>query len=340
MVRRVDCNGPGLTRRRAGKGFTYLDERGRRIQDPAVVERIKALAIPPAWEDVWICADVDGHIQATGVDVKGRRQYRYHGEWTERRSRQKHDRILRFAERLPDVRRAVSRDLALEGMPKRRVLACAVRLLELGCFRVGGELYAATNGSYGLATLRKEHVQVKGREVWFDYDAKSGQRLDRCVVDDDVRDVVLTLRRRRSPADAELFAYKGDDGRWVDVRSDDINEYIHELAGEEFSAKDFRTWVGTVLAAVELAEQAGEDLGSEAQRKRAVKSVVDDVAAHLGNTPAVARSAYIDPRVIDGFVADDVAEGALRTKSLPKLEAEVLDLISRRSNRRGKRPTR
>ena len=334
MVRKVDCNGPGLTRRRAGKGFTYLDERGRRIQDPAVVDRIKALAIPPAWEDVWICADVDGHIQATGVDARGRRQYRYHDDWTERRNRQKHDRILRFAERLPDVRRAVSADLALEGMPKRRVLACAVRLLELGCFRVGGELYAATNGTYGLATLRKDHVQVKGREVWFDYDAKSGQRLDRCVVDDDVRDVVVALRRRRSPKDAELFAYKDDDGRWVDVRSDDINDYVHELAGDEFSAKDFRTWVGTVLAAVELAEQAGEDLGSEAERKRAVKRVVDDVAAHLGNTPAVARSAYIDPRVIERFDDGDTIANALDTDDIEDIERAVTRLL-RRAERNG-----
>jgi DNA topoisomerase IB len=328
MVRRVDCNGAGITRRRQGRGFSYRSARGTRIRDRRVLERIRALAIPPAWEDVWICPDPDGHIQATGVDVKGRRQYRYHDGWTKRRARHKHDRILRFAQRLPELRKRVRRDLALDGMPRERVLAAAVRLLELGCFRVGGEPYASTNGSYGLATLRKDHVRVQGRFVCFDFDAKSGQHLARRIVDDDVREVVLALRRRHTSADAELFAYRDGD-RWVDVRSDDINGYIQDAIGEDFSSKDFRTWVATVLAAIELAEVDQEDLTSEAARKRVVREVVRDVAQHLGNTAAVARSAYIDPRVVERFEEDDTIADALGTKRLRRLEDEVLDLIAR-----------
>jgi DNA topoisomerase IB len=342
-VREIDCNGPGMRRRRAGKGFTYLDEDGERIDAPDVVERIRSLAIPPAWEDVWICSDPDGHIQATGVDAKGRRQYRYHDAWRAKRDRAKHDRILRFAERLPVLREQVAHDIVLDGMPRERVLACAVRLLELGFFRIGGEAYAEENDTYGLATLRKDHVRVRADTLEFDYDAKSGQRRFCQVVDSDVRAVVTTLRRRRSPADAELLAYK--DGRdWVDVRSVDINEYLQEHIGDEFTAKDFRTWVGTVLAAAGLAAQ--EDApGSETARKRVVAEVVRDVADHLGNTPAVARSAYIDPRVVERFEADDTIDDALAEVDLDELgqgipeelEVAVLDLIDRARRRREKR---
>jgi DNA topoisomerase I len=329
MVRRVDCNGDGIARRRRGRGFSYVDARGRAVRNQKVLERIKALAIPPAWEDVWICPDADGHIQATGVDVKGRRQYRYHDGWTQRRSKRKHDRIVRFAHQLPKLRRRVRRDLELEGMPKDKVLACAVRLLELGCFRVGGEAYAATNGSYGLATLRKDHVKVDGPFVCFDFDAKSGQHLSRRIVDDRVREIVLALRRRRSGSDAELFAYRDEDDQWVDVRSEDINAYVQDAIGDEFTSKDFRTWVATVLAAIELAEAAQEDLTSVTARRKVVREVVSDVAAHLGNTPAVARSAYIDPRVVERFEQDDTVADALGTTRLRRIESEVLDVIGR-----------
>ena len=291
-LREVDCNGPGIRRLRAGKGFSYREADGTRITDDEVIGRIRSLAIPPAWEDVWICSDPTGHIQATGLDAKGRRQYRYHDEWRAARDREKHDRILRFAQRLPGLREQVAHDIALDGMPRERVLACAVRLLELGFFRVGGEAYAEENDTYGLATLRKQHVRVRGQLLEFDYDAKSGQRRQCQVADDEVRAVITTLRRRRGPADAELLAYKVDRD-WVDVKSSDINGYVQEHLGDEFSAKDFRTWVGTVLAAVGLANEDGGE--SETSRKRAVASVAKDVAEHLGNTPAVARSAYIDP---------------------------------------------
>lgn len=341
-VKEIDCNGPGIRRRRAGRGFSYLEEDGTRIGDDEVVERIRSLAIPPAWEDVWICSDPAGHIQATGIDAKGRRQYRYHDEWRAERDREKHDRVLHFAKRLPELRAQVEADLAQEGMPRERVLACAVRLLELGFFRIGGEVYAEDNDTYGLATLQKGHVRVRGDTVVFDYDAKSGQRRVCEVADPEVREVVLALRRRRAPAEEELLAFKDADGRWVDVHSQDINGYVQEAIGDEFSAKDFRTWVGTVLAAAGLAAQDPED--SEASRRRAVASVVRDVAEHLGNTPAVARSAYIDPRVVERFERDDTVvdvledrdEGDLEARMPPELEEAVLGLIerARRARRR------
>jgi len=340
-VREVDCNGPGMRRRRAGKGFTYLDEDGERITDQDVVERVRSLAIPPAWEDVWICSDPDGHIQATGVDAKGRRQYRYHDEWRAARDREKHDRVLRFAEQLPALREQVAIDIVRDGMPKERVLACAVRLLELGFFRIGGEAYAEENDTYGLATLRKHHVRIRRDSLEFDYDAKSGQHRWCQVVDPEVRAVIVTLRRRREPADVELLAYR-DGRRWVDIKSTDINGYIQEHIGEDFTAKDFRTWVGTVLAAAGLATQ--ESVESETATKRVVAEVVKDVAEHLGNTPAVARSAYIDPRVVERFEAEDTVVDVLEDVDVedleqgipPELEEAVLELIGRARRRRTK----
>jgi len=341
-VRQVDCNGPGIRRRRAGKGWYLLDQQGTRIDDEDVRARVARLAIPPAWTDVWICSDPHGHIQATGVDAKGRRQYRYHDEWREARDREKHDRMLRFARRLPELRAVVDAHLALDGMPKEKVLAAAVRLLELGFFRIGGEEYAEENDTYGLATLQKGHVQVRGDKLLFDYDAKSGQRRV-CEVDDPiVRDVVRTLRRRRAPADAELLAYKDSAKGWVDIKSSDINAYLRDHIGDEFTAKDFRTWVGTVLAAAFLA--AAEPGDSERARRRAVASVVKDVAEHLGNTPAVARSAYIDPRVVERFerddtvadVLEDLDEDDLEGGVPEELEQAVLELIEREKRARAR----
>ena len=331
-VREVDCNGAGIRRRRAGRGFTYWDG-DERVTDGDTLERIRQLAIPPAWDDVWICSDPLGHIQATGLDGRGRRQYRYHDAWHEARAKEKFDRVVRFAKRLPELRAVVARDLRRSGMPRERVLACAVRLLEVGSFRVGGEAYAEENGSYGLATLRKDHVKVKGKVLWFDYEAKSGQHLQRAVVDDDVREVVVALRRRRAPKDGELFAYKDDDGRWVDLRSQDINDYVKEHLGEEFSAKDFRTWVGTVLTAVALADE--ERPASESGRRRVVKRTAEAVAGHLGNTPAVARSAYIDPRVIERFDDGDTIAHALDTDDVEEIERAVRRLV-RRAERQGR----
>ena len=322
----VDCNAPGISRRGAGRGFSYRDEDGSKIDDPDVLERIRSLAVPPAWTDVWICSDPLGHIQATGLDAKGRRQYRYHELWQEERAAEKFDRILRFAKRLPALRDQIEHDLALDGMPRERVLACAVRLLEVGCFRVGGETYASENKSYGLATIRKEHVRVQGNALVFDFDAKSGQHLQRVVMDPDVLAVMRTLRRRRIGPKEELLAYR-DGRKWVDVRSDDINDYLHEHLGNDFSAKDFRTWVGTVLTAVALADR--ERPNSTTAQRKLIKEVVSEVAEHLGNTPAVARSAYIDPRIVERFDADDTITRALRGADLDTIERAVVRLVRR-----------
>ena len=340
-MRVIDCDGPGITRRRAGTGFTYRDEDGHRVDDPDVVGRIKALAIPPAWTDVWICPDPRGHIQATGYDVKGRRQYRYHDQWRARRDREKHDRVLELARALPRLRERLARDLAGEGVGRERVLAAAVRLLELGLFRVGGEAYVE-DGSYGLATVRKGHVRAVRGELRFDYPAKSGKRRIVTIGDPEVADVVRALKRRRRGG-PELLAYKDERGRWVDVRSADINEYLQDALGPEFSAKDFRTWAATVLAAVALAaeEAQADDDPSESQRRRAVARVVKDVAHQLGNTPAVARGSYVDPRVIERFehgeTVDEDLDGDVDgadPEVLAEIEAAVVALIERSARRR------
>lgn len=299
-VRRVDVDGPGFSRRGAGRGFCYLDCDGQRITDREVVDRIKALAIPPAWREVWICPDPCGHIQAVGVDDRGRRQYRYHDAWRDRRDQAKHDRVLQVARQLPQLRARLARDLEQEGLGREKVLACAVRLIELGLFRVGGEAYADDNGSYGLATLRKGHVRAQGDELRFDYPGKSGQRRVVSIGDPQVADVVRALKRRRRGG-PELLAYKDERGRWVDVRSSDINEYLQDALDAGLTAKDFRTWTATVLAAVGLAVE--QDADTERQRRSAVVRVVRSVAHQLGNTPAVARGSYVDPRVIERFEA-------------------------------------
>src|SRR5918996_5450342 len=263
----MDCSGPGFTRRRRGKGFEYLDEDGKRITDPETLSRIRNLVIPPAWKDVWICPLPNGHIQAIGTDVAGRRQYRYHDAWRAQRDRAKHDRILQFARRLPDARRVVEQHLALPDYPRERVLAAAFRMLDLGFFRVGGEAYADENGSYGLATIRRDHVTLRSGAVVFDYPSKSGKQRVQQLVDDDLHAVVRGLLRRKDDQ-PELLAYRNGQG-WRDVRSEDVNDYLREVTGVEASAKDFRTWHATVLMAVALAGSR-EGADSPTKRKRAV----------------------------------------------------------------------
>ena len=251
-LRRADLNGPGIVRRRRGRGWEYLDEDGVRIDDRETVERIRELAIPPAWKDVWICPYPNGHIQAVGTDAAGRKQYRYHQRWRERRDAMKFEKMTDFARALPGLRDQAARDLRKRGYQRERVLAGAVRLLDRGFFRIGGEEYAEDNSSYGLATIRKSHVTLgDGCEIAFDYPAKSGKRHVRSVVDRSVYRVVEGLKKRRGGGH-ELLAYQVDDV-WFDVKSDDINSYIKETTGGDFTAKDFRTWTGTVLAAVALA---------------------------------------------------------------------------------------
>ena len=253
-LRRVSPASPGWTRRRAGRGFVYFDEDGARL-DPDLAARCRALVIPPAWEHVWICPLANGHIQAVGTDAAGRRQYLYHPVWREQRDAAKHDRVLVVAARLPQARRRAGADMVLDGMPRQRALATAFRLLDLGLFRVGGEAYAEENGSYGLATIERRHVVVAAGAASFEYTAKSGQERLVVVRDRPVVAAVADLRRRRGGG-PELLAYR-DGRRWRDVTSDDINAYVKEVIGGEVSAKDFRTWHGTVLAAVALAERAG-----------------------------------------------------------------------------------
>ncbi|MCO5997825.1 DNA topoisomerase IB [Actinoallomurus rhizosphaericola] len=293
---RSDLGCAGIRRIRCGRGFRYVDPGGKPVRDPETLARVKALVIPPAWENVWICPYADGHIQAVGTDTAGRRQYRYHDLWREQRDREKHDRMLEFGRALPRVRERVERGLREKGLTRDRVLAAAVRLIDLGFFRPGGEEYAAENGTYGLATIRKEHVTLTGGQIIFDYIAKGSKQREQAVADDDVCAVVRSLKRRRSGGE-ELLAYRSGP-RWHDVTSTDINDHLRELSGGEFSAKDFRTWHATVLAAVGLAvsEPAA---AADGTRKRAVARVVREVADYLGNTPAVARASYIDPRIIE-----------------------------------------
>ncbi|MEW2354964.1 DNA topoisomerase IB [Spirillospora sp. NPDC029432] len=307
-LRRSDPEEPGITRRRCGRGFRYLDPGGR-TPEPEQLTRIRALVIPPAWKDVWICPDGDGHIQAMGTDAAGRRQYLYHEEWREQRDREKHERVLELAERLPEVRERLTAAMAGRGFTRERVLAAAVRLIDLGFFRVGGEEYAAGNGTFGLATVLREHVRCRRDEVIFEYPAKGAKERHQAVAEEDVRRVVNGLKRRRDGG-PELLAYRTPGG-WHDVLTSDINDYIREVTGGDFTAKDFRTWHATVLAAVGLAVSVPRAADGERRRAQAVTRVVQEVAGYLGNTPAVARASYIDPRVIELYERGETIAPAL-----------------------------
>jgi DNA topoisomerase-1 len=336
-IRRVDTSIAGLSRRRAGRGWVYLDPCGERVTDPDTLARIKALVIPPAWREVWICPIPNGHIQAIGTDDAGRRQYIYHQVWRARREAAKFDLMLDFARILPGLRDRVAEDLRLEGMPAERVLACAVRLIDRGFFRIGGEAYAERNSSYGLATIEKRHVRIEGETITFDYTAKNGRRRLVQLVDPDALPVVGVLLRRRGGG-PDLLAWR-DGRRWRDLRSRDVNCYIKLQAGDHHSAKEFRTWSATVLAAVGLAVSAATG-ASPTARTRAIARVVKEVAAYLGNTPAVARASYIDPRVIDAYRAGQTVAAALdglgdverygEPSFQGEVEQAVLELITER----------
>jgi DNA topoisomerase IB len=332
-LRYVDHCRPGLERRRRGRGFEYLDQAGKKVGGETV-ERIRRLAIPPAWTDVWICPWANGHLQATGRDSAGRLQYLYHPGWRAERDRQKFERMLDFAAGLPTLRARVTEDLAAEGLGRERLLACATRLLDRGFFRVGGEAYAEENGTFGLATLQRRHVRLSADgSMLFSYAAKGGQPRNLLLVDGDVLSVLRALKRRRGTA--ELLAYRNGRG-WVDVRSADINAYIRESSGGPFSAKDFRTWHATVLAGLAVAV-LGRHVRSEAGRRRVVLHASKEVARYLGNTPAVCRDSYIDPRIFERFYAgeaisvelDALAERDTAIEDdLHAAEAAVLELLS------------
>ena len=325
---------PGIRRRRRGRGFQYLDADGRTITDAAERARIDALAIPPAWTDVWICPAPNGHLQATGRDARGRKQYRYHPRWRAMRDEVKYGRMIAFGEALPMIRRQVDRDMARRSLSKPRVVATVVRLLDETSIRVGNDEYARENRSFGLTTMRKRHVEVEGSRIAFRFRGKGGK-----VSEVDVSDprAARVLRRCEGLPGQHLFQYVDDDGDPVDVDSDDVNDYLREVTGADFTAKDFRTWTGTVLAAWAL-EELGE-AGSQTQAKRQVVRAVESVAKELGNTPAVSRSSYVHPQVIEthlegnltrelGRKADRrVAQGL---RGLSPEEAAVLALLRRR----------
>jgi DNA topoisomerase-1 len=331
-LRRSDLTGPGIRRVGVGRGFRYLDRDGQPVP-AAARDRIKDLVIPPAWKEVWICPWPNGHIQAVGFDAAGRRQYLYHPRWREKRDQEKHDHVLDFAAALPDARKIVTAELASRGLTRDRVLAAAVRLLDLGFFRVGGERYAEDNGTYGLATLQREHVRFSRGGIVFSYLAKGGFERVQAVADPQVSRVIRSLKARPSGGGA-LFAYYRQ-GQWHQVRGAEINDYLKNLTGLDVSAQDFRTWNATVLAAVGLAVSP-VPRSSATSRKRAIARVVKEVSQYLGNTPAVCRASYIDPRVIERYqradtIVDsldrlgDTEAGSLATQGA--VEAAVLELL-------------
>jgi DNA topoisomerase-1 len=292
---------------RAGRGFFNVDARGRRIRDPATLERIRKLVIPPAWEAVWICADPRGHIQALGRDARGRRQYRYHARWREARDATKYHKMIAFARALRRIRAAVRRDLARRGLPREKVLAMAVRLLDHTHMRVGNEEYARDNGSYGLTTLRDRHVRVEGAEVRFHFRGKAGKPREIGVNDAYVARIV---RQCSELPGHELFHYVDDDGRLRRIGSAHVNAYIQAIAGEDFTAKDFRTWAGTVLAARAL--RAIEPAVGKARANKNVLACIREVAVHLGNTPAVCRRCYVHPAIVDAYLDGTLGGGLTR----------------------------
>jgi DNA topoisomerase-1 len=338
-LRRSNCAAPGISRRRRGRGFEYLDPDGGHVEGPEVLERIGELAIPPAWRDVWVCMDPLGHLQATGIDAAGRKQYLYHARWRTHRDRRKFDSMVAFGAALPRLRRRVARDLKLSGgserigmaqLTEQRVLALAVRLLDLGFFRIGSEDYAERNESYGLTTMLREHVTVGKHDVIFDFPAKSGQRRMQAIADPEALAMIAVLKRRR--AGSQLLAYRAGEG-WKDLTAEEVNAHLKRCSGGDFTAKDFRTWNATVLAAVALA--GFEETQGHAARERDVKRAIKTVAAYLGNTPAVCRASYVDPRVIDRFQAGRTIAAAIggagpdlgRPRVRARVERAVLELL-------------
>ena len=319
----------GITRKRSGKGFRYLDPQGRPLRDAEHLRRIKALVIPPAWENVWISPLADGHLQATGRDAKGRKQYRYHARWRVVRDQTKYDRMLAFGQILPRVRARVERDLAMVGLPRSKVIATVVKLLEATLIRVGNQEYVRQNRSFGLTTMRNKHVRVSGTKIRFAFRGKSGVEFNLDLND---RRLAKTVRRCQELPGQELFQYIDEEGERRIIDSTDVNQYLREIAQENFTAKDFRTWAGTVLAARALGEVAR--FNSKAQAKRNVVKAIETVAKKLGNTRAVCRKCYIHPAVIDAYLQRSLVDtlgqrvnGAI-AESLTKLRPEEAALMA------------
>lgn len=334
QLRYVSDERPGIRRKRAGDGFNYYDPAGKRIRDKLTLIRIRRLAIPPAWTDVWINAFENGHLQATGRDARGRKQYRYHARWREVRDQNKYGKMVLFAHALPRIRQQVADDLKLHGLPRRKVLAAVVRLLETTLIRVGNDEYARNNHSYGLTTMQDKHVEINGSKVRFKFHGKSGKWHAIELAD---RGLARIVARCQDLPGQELFQYIDDQGVQQDVTSQDVNEYLREIAGEEFTAKDFRTWAGTVLAAMALEEF--EKFDSKAQRKRNIVRAIETVAERLGNTPSVCKKCYVHPIVLDSYLDGSMLDTLKQraqdeiTESLDELrpeEAAVLGLLQQR----------
>ena len=318
-LRYVSDERAGYTRRAKGKDFEYFDTEGKPIRDEQRLLRIKRLAIPPAWTEVWICPSPTGHIQATGRDARERKQYRYHERWREVRDENKFDRVAQFAKGLPNIRRQVAQDLKLPGLPRRKVLATIVRLLERTFIRIGNEEYARANKSFGLTTLKTRHVKVKGAQVMFRFRGKSGRQHEVDVTD---RRVAKVIAKCQDLPGQDLFQYLNDEGEVQNVTSQDVNEYLRQIAGEDFTAKDFRTWGGTVLAAVALSRQ--KEFETKKQAKSNIKTAISAVAELLGNTPAVCRKCYIHPGIVEAYLSRTQItglNGSGKTLAPPNLRA-------------------
>ncbi len=316
-LRYVNDSMPGIAREACADGFRYLDRDGHAVDDLATLARIRALAIPPAWSAVWICKHANGHLQATGRDARGRKQYRYHARWRTLRDEVKYERMLSFGQALPLVRRRVDADLKLPGLPRDKVLATIVHLLEATMIRIGNEEYARANKSFGLTTLRSRHVRIDGSAVEFRFRGKSG--VNHAVTVDDKRLARIIARIRDLPGQ-ELFHYIGDDGATHTIGSSDVNDYLRAITGEDYTAKDFRTWSGTLLAA--LALQEFEQFDSEAQAKKNIVRAIEAVAEKLGNTPSVCRKCYVHPAVLEAYL-DGTVLAALRERTREELVADL-----------------
>jgi DNA topoisomerase-1 len=328
-LRYIRDDAPGITRHRQGDSWQYRGPSGAVIRDKATLARIGALAFPPAYEDVWICPSANGHLQATGRDARGRKQYRYHAKWRDVRDETKYARSLEFAKALPRIRRRVEADLLLAGMPREKVLATVVRLLEITGIRVGNDEYAKQNGSYGLTTLRGKHVDVRGQTVRFSFKGKSGVKH---VISLQHRRLAKIVRTCQDLPGQQLFEYLDDDGVAHPVDSGDVNAYIREISGEDFSAKDFRTWEGSVCCAMLLTDRGSP--ATEAERKAQVVEVVKQVAHRLGNTPSVCRKCYVHPEIIAAYMEDGGLGTFSARKSANGLTPEerfVVTLLERRA---------
>ena len=334
-LRYVTDSKPGFTRQSAGKDFRYLDLEGKRIRDPEVLKRIHSLVIPPAWTDVWICPSANGHLQATGRDARGRKQSRYHPRWREVRDETKYERMIAFGAVLPGVRKRIEHDLLLPGLPREKVLAALIRLMETTFIRVGNTEYARTNHSYGLTTMRNRHAEVNGATVTFDFAGKSGVHH---TIDVENRRLAKIIKTCQDLPGYELFQYVDEHGERHSIDSSDVNQYLHELTGQHFTAKDFRTWAGSVLTAMMLREF--EPYASASEAKKNVVEAIKAVSARLGNTPAVCRKCYVHPAVLDAYLSGAMFEGIKaevkrevdrQLSALREEELSLLNLLGRAS---------